>query len=74
MTTSATTFRLPADLHTQASKKAKRMGITLTAVIKQALKDFLTKQEIIISDIEEIEIPKDKQEKVKTISTKLSKL
>ena len=74
MPTASTTFRLPTDLHTQASKKAKRMGISLTTVIKQALKDFLIKQDFVISDIEEIEIPKEKQNQVNRIASKLSKL
>ena len=58
MTNATLTFRVPANLRKSANTKAKRLGVPLSIVVRNALNDFVQSDApIIISDPEIIQMP-----------------
>lgn len=62
MTNTTLTLRIPVHLRQKANLKAKRLGIPLALILRNALHDFIQNNApIVISDPETIDMPKEIQ-------------
>jgi len=66
------TIRIDEPLKKKAFQQAKRLGVPLTLVIKNALKNFIQDPTVVI-DIEDIKVTSDLQKKMDAISDLLDK-
>jgi antitoxin component of RelBE/YafQ-DinJ toxin-antitoxin module len=66
------TIRIDELLKKQALKEAMRLGIPLTLVIKNALKNFVQTPRVIIGEPEDVEVTKDMQKKMDKVAYLLS--
>ena len=65
------TIRIDELLKKKATMQAKKLGIPLTLIIKNALRSFIKTPTIVIGDIEDLEVTPDIQEKMDKIATLL---
>lgn len=62
------TIRIDDLLKKQAMQQAKQLGVPLSLVIKNALKNFVCSPKVVIGNVETIEVEKDLQKKMDKIS------
>lgn len=67
------TIRIDEKLKSKASNRAEKMGIPLTLVVKNALRNFVETERIIIGEPETIEVTPRIQKKMDKIAKLLSK-
>jgi predicted transcriptional regulator len=67
------TIRIDEDLKTKAARQAERLGLPLTIIVKNALKQFVANPTVIISNIEEIAVTPTLQKKMAEIGKLLAK-
>ncbi len=67
------TIRIEDELKAQAAKQAEKLGIPLTLIVKNALKNFVESPKIVIGEPETIIVPPDIQKKMDKIGNLLSK-
>ncbi len=65
------TIRITDDLKQRASRKAERMGLPLTFIVENALRDFLSSSTLTISDPEDVEVTPAIQAKMDLIGKAL---
>lgn len=70
------TIRIEDELKKEAAKQAKKMGISVTLVVKNALKNFVEAKKVIIKEqeIEVLEVTPDIQKKMDKVAKILDKL
>ncbi len=67
------TIRIDEELKQKAFKQAEKMGIPLSLVLKNALKNFIQTQKVIIGEPETITVTPKIQKKMNKIGKLLSK-
>ena len=67
------TIRIEDDLKNKAAKQAEKLGIPLTLIVKNALKNFVESPKIVIGEPETIIVTPDIQKKMDKIENLLSK-
>jgi antitoxin component of RelBE/YafQ-DinJ toxin-antitoxin module len=67
------TIRVDEKLKSKAFKQAEKLGVPLTLVVKNALKNFVEHPHIIIGEPEEIPVTKPIQTKMNAIAAELKK-
>ncbi len=67
------TIRIDEDLKNKAFSQAEKMGIPLTLVLKNALKNFVETQRVVIGEPETITVTPKIQKKMDKIGKLLSK-
>lgn len=67
------TIRIEDELKSKAFSQADKLGISLTLIVKNALKTFVESPKIIIGEAETIIVTPDIQTKMDKISNLLSK-
>ena len=70
---STLTIRIESELKSKAAKQAAKLGVPLTLIIKNALKNFVESPKIIIGEAETIIVTPDIQGKMDKITALLSK-
>ncbi len=65
------TIRIEDDLKNQAMRRATEIGISLSLVIKNALKNFIEKPVVIIGEVEHLSVTADIQKKMDKVATLL---
>ena len=66
------TIRIEDKLKKNASKQAKQMGISVTLVVKNALKNFVKNPTIVIGEPENVEVTANLQAKMDKVADILS--
>jgi len=67
------TIRIENELKLQAMSQADKLGVPLTLIIKNALKNFIASPKVIIGEVENVEVTPDIQAKMDKIGNLLSK-
>lgn len=67
------TIRIDEELKQKAFKQAEKMGIPLSLVLKNALKNFIKTQRVVIGEPENIAVTPNIQKKMDKIGKLLSK-
>jgi len=67
------TIRIDEKLKSKASSRAEKMGIPLTLVVKNALKNFIETKRIIIGEAEIMKVTPQIQKKMNKIAKLFSK-
>lgn len=67
------TIRIEEDLKTKAFNRAEKLGIPLTLVVKNALRNFVETSRVVIGEPEDIIVTPDIQKKMDKIGKLLSK-
>ena len=70
---STLTIRIDELLKKQASQKARNLNVSLSFIIKNALRNFIKNPKIVIGEIEDLEVTPDIQDKMDNIGTLLIK-
>jgi len=68
------TIRIEDELKSKAALQADKLGIPLTLIIKNALKNFIETQRVIIGEPEDIAVTPSIQKKMDKIGDLLSKI
>lgn len=68
------TIRIEEELKAKASEEAEKLGISLTLIIKNALKNFVETPRIVIGEPETIVVTPGIQKKMDKIGELLSKI
>ena len=68
------TIRIEDELKSKAALQADKLGIPLTLIIKNALKNFIKTQRVVIGEPEDIDVTPDIQKKMDKIGKLLSKI
>lgn len=68
------TIRIEDELKSKAALQADKLGIPLTLIIKNALKNFIETQRVVIGEPEDIAVTPDIQKKMDKIGKLLSKI
>lgn len=68
------TIRIENELKLKAMSQANKLGVPLTLIIKNALKNFIVSPKVIIGDVEDVEVTPDIQAKMDKIGDLLSKM
>ena len=68
---STLTIRIDEDLKKAAAKAAKKLGISLSFIIKNALKNFIEEPKIVISESKTIDVTPNIQKKMDSVAKKL---
>jgi hypothetical protein len=71
---STLTIRIDEQLKKKAAKRAEKMGVSVSFVVKNALKSFVQNPTIILGEPEEIKMPPHLQKKADKIGQLLGKL
>lgn len=66
------TIRIDDLLKKQAMQQAKQLGVPLSLVIKNALKNFVCNPKVVIGDVENVEVNESLQKKMDKIGSFLS--
>ncbi len=67
------TIRIDEALKTKAMRQAKKLGVPLSLIIKNALKNFVKKPEVIIGEPEIMEVPPDMRKKMNELAELMRK-
>jgi len=67
------TIRIDESLKTQAFNRAEKLGIPLTLVVKNALKNFVETSRVVIGEVETAVVTPDIQKKMDKIGNVLAK-
>lgn len=67
------TIRIDEDLKTKAARQAERLGLPLTIIVKNALKQFIANPTVVIGNMEEIAVTPALQAKMDEIGELLAK-
>lgn len=67
------TIRIEDDLKSKAASQADKLGISLTMVVKNALKSFVESPKIVIGEVETMIVTPEIQAKMNKIGDLLSK-
>lgn len=65
------TIRIDENLKESASKVAEKLGVSLSFVIKNALKNFIETPKIVISESKSIEVTPEIQKKMDQVAKQL---
>ncbi len=65
------TIRINEELKKKAAKKAEEFGIPLTLIVKNALRDFVQSEKIVIGKVKELKITPDLQKEIDEIGQML---
>ncbi len=65
------TIRIDEKLKVSASKVAEKLGVSLSFVIKNALKNFIETPKIVISESKSIEVTPEIQKKMDQVAKQL---
>lgn len=68
------TIRIEADLKSKAALQAEKLGIPLTLIVKNALKNFVESPRVVIGEPETIAVTPAIQKKMDKIGALLSKI
>lgn len=66
---STLTIRIEDQLKKKAAKQAQKMGVSVTLVVKNALKNFVKNPSIVIGEPEDIEVTPDLQKKMDRVAS-----
>ena len=69
---STLTIRIEDELKKNAAKQAKQMGISITLVVKNALKNFVKNPTIVIGEPENVKVSASLQAKMDKVADILS--
>lgn len=67
------TIRIDEPLKEEALAQAKKLGIPLTLIIKNALKNFIKHPTVVIGEVEHVDVTYDLQKKMDKIEELLVK-
>ena len=67
------TIRVDDQLKKAAFKAAEKLGVPLTLIVKNALKQFIEEPRLVIGNVESLKVTKDIQEKMDLIAKELKK-
>lgn len=68
------TIRIEDELKSKAFLQASKLGVPLTLIIKNALKNFVESPRVVIGDVETVEVTPAIQKKMDKIGDLLSKI
>lgn len=68
------TIRIEDELKSKAALQAEKLGIPLTLIVKNALKNFIKAPRVVIGEPEDIAVTPDIQKKMDKIGKLLSKI
>jgi len=68
------TIRIEDELKLKAMSQADKLGVPLTLVVKNALRNFIVSPKVIIGEVENVEVTPAIQAKMNKIGDLLSKI